>query len=55
MAIRNKNKINKITVNIPNMIYERFRSKSYEDGYSMQIALRILVEHYANDKIIVKT
>jgi len=47
-------KVNKITVDVPNKVYERFKAKSYEDGYSMQIALRILMEHYADDKLALK-
>lgn len=49
-----RKKINKITINISNEVYEKFKEKSYADGYSMQKAARILMEYYSNDKLNIK-
>ena len=50
-----KRTVNKITVNVPNKVYENFKLKSYEDGYSMQMALKTLIDHYSDDKLVLKS
>jgi hypothetical protein len=45
-----KGKVRKITVNVTNDLYEKFKYKCYEEGYSMQQALQLLMENYLKDE-----
>jgi predicted DNA-binding protein len=44
-----KGKIKRITVQLPEDLYEKLRYKSYEEGYSMQETLLLLINYYIND------
>ena len=45
-----KGTVRKITVNIPGSLYEKFKYKCYEEGYSMQKALQLLIEDYTKNE-----
>jgi hypothetical protein len=47
-------KIKSIFVPLAHKSYERFKHKCYSEGYSMKKAIEILVDQYANDKLIIK-
>lgn len=50
MGVDVENKVRRITINLPGDIYERLRYKSYSEGYSMQEALRLLIDFYLQDE-----
>ncbi len=47
-------KITKILVQVPHTLYERFKRKSLSEGYSLQKATYLLIEHYTSDVLTMK-
>ena len=47
-------KVTVVTTRVPHTLYERFKMKALSEGYSMQEATYLLIEHYTNDTLIVK-
>ena len=53
MAKNLEGKVSTITVNIPYVLYKKFRLRATSEGYSMQKAIYLLVEHYTNDTLLI--
>ena len=54
MGRESEGKITVVTTRIPHILYERFKMKALSEGYSMQEATYLLIEHYTNDTLIIK-
>jgi hypothetical protein len=54
MGRKLEGKIDSVKVSLPHVLYERFKLKALTEGYSMQKAASLLIEHYTNDTLIIK-
>lgn len=46
-------KVTKVTIDVPARMYEEFKNKTREDGYSIQQALHLLIQHYSNNTLTI--
>lgn len=51
MAVKLSRKTKKMTFFIDEDTYEKFHLKAANEGYSMQRALQLLMDRYANEKL----
>lgn len=47
-------KVSAVNVRLPHNLYERFKRKAIEEGFSLQKATYLLIEHYTNDILVIK-
>jgi len=54
MDKKSKGKISTVKTRLPHSLYEEFKIKALDEGYSMQQATYLLIKHYVSNTLMIK-